>query len=122
MQDLYFLKNNRMSFELDETYFHGKQLNENSFHGSLIKVVTEKWAESVAFKMADQKTFNKLQLMFDSYIPTIETNTIWDTTPEDIDRGLAHGRVVFIDENDNKRVASISILNSGTIISENEEN
>lgn len=96
--------------------------NKNSFHGNLIKTVVDEWASKSLFEMINKKTLNKLQTMLDSYIPTIETYVKFDLTPENIDKGFISGSIVFIDEKDEKRVIDFTILNTGTIISENEKN
>lgn len=96
--------------------------NKNSFHGNLIKTVVDEWVSKSLFEMVNEKTLNKLQTMLDSYIPTIETYVKFDLTTENIDKGFISGSIVFIDEKDEKRVIDFTILNTGTIISENEKN
>lgn len=97
-------------------------LEKKSFHGSLIKVIVEEWSSRVLFEQIDSKILNKLQSMLESYIPTIEAMVTWNIKPEDIDRQLVNGGIFFIDENNNKKVIHFTVLNTKTIINENEKN
>jgi hypothetical protein len=82
---------------------------KDSFHGKLIKTVLEHWASQSLFEQNDAKLRKGLDVILKKYLPKIQVKLNWNMNPQFIDACALVGDIIFIDENNKKRVLNLYI-------------